>query len=132
IGEGRCTFSWIWLAPGGCEDFDNPEAEDLNNPIVQENLRIEWAKLNAWATRWWEAVNLLHEEMRRAVAFCHSRSQWWRDRAANLEDNMPADVCKGFRAYALIDMDSPTETGFFQQCHKFTALGAYLECLFSG
>ncbi|KAI0689949.1 hypothetical protein BC835DRAFT_1228821, partial [Cytidiella melzeri] len=109
IGEGRRTFSWIWLTPGGREDFDNPGVEeDLACPL---GLRIEWAKSNARATRWWEAVNLLHEEMRRAVAFCHSRSQWWMDRAANLEDDMPADVREGLCAYAFMKADAETQMG---------------------
>ena len=121
IGEGRRTLSWIWLADGGSEDDNDPNTREskwsmtfrpseLNTHVVTTGLRIEWAKAKARASRWWEAVNLLNEEMRRAVAFCHARSQWWYQQATTVIDG-PQELQEGRRAYAFAHADAETLLG---------------------
>lgn len=73
-----------------------------------QGLRIEWVKSKARAARWWEEVALLNEEMRRAVAFCHARSQWWRDLAQQDELEGAAEIREGRRAYALAHANAET------------------------
>ena len=48
--------------------------------------------------------------MRRAVAFCRYRSNWWTQRA-EMRDNVPAVLHEGLRAYALANADAETRLG---------------------
>ena len=68
--------------------------------MTSSGLRIEWAKSEARAARWWEEVNLLREEMRRAVVFCEWKSQWWREHAERPRPDLAVEVREGIQAYA--------------------------------
>ena len=46
--------------------------------------------------------------MRRAIAFCHARSDWWRERAPAAAAE-PAALQEGLRAYALAMADAETQ-----------------------
>lgn len=63
-------------------------------------LFIEWAKAKARASRWSEEVELICEEMRRAITYCTWKANWWQSRAGQRPDASP-EVREGLRAYAL-------------------------------
>ncbi|KAJ7866049.1 hypothetical protein B0H14DRAFT_3084255 [Mycena olivaceomarginata] len=83
-GEGRRQLSWLW-----------PMEDD-----TKVNIAVEWAKARARADRWREELILLEEEMRRTVAFCVWKSQWWKEQLDLRLDVSPA-LAEGLRAYAL-------------------------------
>jgi len=56
-GETRRTLSWIWTTQRA--DSSDDEQDDI--------LRAEWSKSRARATRTWEEVLMLKEEMRRVL-----------------------------------------------------------------
>lgn len=62
-------------------------------------VRVEWAKARARAERWTEEVQLVHEEMRRTIAYCRWQSQWWAERAVERQD-LPSELQEGVAAYA--------------------------------
>ncbi|KIP01314.1 hypothetical protein PHLGIDRAFT_55306, partial [Phlebiopsis gigantea 11061_1 CR5-6] len=93
VGEGRRTLSWIWIEDRGGGDDDG-------DPRVQECLFIEWAKAKARASRWSEEVELICEEMRRAITYCTWKANWWQSRAEQRPDASP-EMREGLRAYAL-------------------------------
>ncbi|KAF8806032.1 hypothetical protein BYT27DRAFT_7102856, partial [Phlegmacium glaucopus] len=53
--------------------------------IIILALRIEWCRARARAHRWQEECLLLHEEMRRILAFFAWQHQCWRVIANDLE-----------------------------------------------
>ncbi|KAG5222594.1 CxC2 domain-containing protein [Salix suchowensis] len=66
---------------------------------VCPGLRVEWVKARARADRWQEEVLLLEEEMRRAIAFCKWKAEYW-DNAATTRCPDDIDLREGIRAYA--------------------------------
>ncbi|KAF8801726.1 hypothetical protein BYT27DRAFT_7114203, partial [Phlegmacium glaucopus] len=76
--EGRKKLSWIWKVLGTGADAD----EEAQTGV---SLRIEWCRARARAHRWQEECLLLHEEMRRVLAFFAWQHQRWRVIANDLE-----------------------------------------------
>ncbi|KAG1903738.1 uncharacterized protein F5891DRAFT_947152 [Suillus fuscotomentosus] len=64
---GQQSISWIWKTSGS----------NSNELGLQDSLRVEWCKARARAHRWEEEVQLLHEEMRRVIAFLDWHAGWW-------------------------------------------------------
>ncbi|KAJ6610580.1 hypothetical protein B0H10DRAFT_1883358 [Mycena sp. CBHHK59/15] len=85
--------SWIWIAQAQEQRPGEP-------PVMNEALRIEWAKVRARHLRWSEEVDLLEEEMRRIRQFLTWRSTWWAERvdSSGLPDGPQLE---GENAYAL-------------------------------
>jgi hypothetical protein len=54
--------------------------------------------------RWEEEVELLHEEMRRVLAFLHWQAAWWMKQGERWE-GLPSDVSEGLQAYAHCQAD---------------------------
>ncbi|KAJ6545302.1 hypothetical protein B0H19DRAFT_1238233 [Mycena capillaripes] len=80
----------------------NAGAEEAENVVNNEFLRIEWAKTRAKAMRYVEEVDLLEEEMRRVLQFLHWRAGWWRS-LVGLRDHLEprAPLREGQAAYGL-------------------------------
>jgi len=89
-GETRRTLSWIWTTQRAASSDD--EQDDI--------LRAEWSKSRARATRTWEEVLRLKEEMRRVLESLEWKSRWWKDLSES-RDDVEKDVREGLRAYAL-------------------------------
>ncbi|KAF4568041.1 hypothetical protein EYR36_010049 [Pleurotus pulmonarius] len=95
LGEGRRTLSWIW--------YTITDEELLGAGEVHACLRVEWVKARARAERWREEVLLLEEEMRRAIAYCRWKANYWanaetpRETLTTQEDFV---LREGVRAYA--------------------------------
>ncbi|KAJ6460709.1 hypothetical protein C8R47DRAFT_1226212 [Mycena vitilis] len=102
-GEGRRTLSWIWYGGNGLAN-DNGE----ENKAAVEALRAEWCKGRARATRWWEEVVILEEEMRRSIAMAEWSSAMWKLRAVwraeeaeNGGEAVSDELSEGLVGYAL-------------------------------
>ena len=63
-------------------------------------LRVEWLKTRARAERWREELQLLDEEMRRALQFCWWRVQWWA-KQGDIAAQQTGHISEGVRAYAI-------------------------------
>jgi len=88
-GETRRTLSWIWTT-----------ARVGNTNDAQDDiLRTEWAKSRARATRTWEEVLRLKEEMRRVLESLEWKARWWMDRSKDVRD-VGKDVQEGLVSYA--------------------------------
>lgn len=94
-GNGRYETSWIWLVPR------IPTAPDMGDSeqVLNDSLRVEWAKVQARKQRWEEEVLLVHEEMRRVVMFYEWKAAWWRGQATRRVD-IDATIIQGVTAYA--------------------------------
>jgi len=89
-GETRRTLSWIWTTQ--CTASSGDEQDDI--------LCAEWSKSRARATRTWEEVLRLKEEMRRVLESLEWKSRWWKA-CSESRDNVGKDVQEGLKAYAL-------------------------------
>jgi hypothetical protein len=114
LGEGRRKLSWIWYAVGegelndGSGKVEESEAPPLFRAIATYSwtgLRVEWLKQRARAHRWREELILVEEEMRRSLAFCLWRAQWWTARAIH-QTNIAAHLAEGQLAYAMEQKDA--------------------------
>jgi hypothetical protein len=65
-------------------------------------MRCEWARAKARAARWHEELQLIVEEMRRALAFCAYQTVWWDELASApaVRDITDAALREGKMAYA--------------------------------
>ena len=88
-GETRRTLSWIWTTQRAASSDD--EQDDI--------LRAEWSKSRARATRTWEEVLRLKEEMRQVLESLEWKSRWWKGLSES-RDDVGKDVREGLRAYA--------------------------------
>ncbi|KAJ7853711.1 hypothetical protein B0H14DRAFT_2354164 [Mycena olivaceomarginata] len=86
-------MSWIWVAQG-----ESWKPED--DTVMNEAVRIEWAKTRARANRWAEEVDLLEEEMCHVDVFLQWRSGWWKERVG-LRGLPNGPQCEGETAYAI-------------------------------
>lgn len=84
------TVSWIWKTRGVS---DNTEFG------LQDSLRVEWCRARARAHRWEEEVQLLHEEMRRVLAFFEWQAVWWDLQGSRRTFGSP-EAAEGAVAYA--------------------------------
>lgn len=98
--EGRYEVSWIWLAPSPTL----PTARDFGTPASAEefaaSMRVEWARTKARADRWEEEEQLLLEEMRRVLAYCEWKANWWREQADRRSGGVSKVIERGLRAYS--------------------------------
>ncbi|KAA1474820.1 hypothetical protein DENSPDRAFT_852549 [Dentipellis sp. KUC8613] len=88
--EGRRQLSWIWLVP---------KTTDESVDGFGDSMRVEWAKMRAWALRWEEEVELLLEEMCRVLKTFETEAIVWRTRGS-ARSNIRGDVESGLAAYA--------------------------------
>ncbi|KAJ7892452.1 hypothetical protein B0H13DRAFT_1573647, partial [Mycena leptocephala] len=69
------------------------------------DIRVEWMKARARADRWREELTLVDEEMRRVLAFCAWKANWWEARLVPVRDGGRGEIspalAEGLRAYAL-------------------------------
>ncbi|KAI3613006.1 hypothetical protein WG66_005266 [Moniliophthora roreri] len=94
--------SWIWF-------FGREEAE-AGDQIhqIEASLRVEWCKARARAQRSREELQLLNEEMRRAISFCDWRSKWWKEQIGRRE-SVSSWLAEGLMAYANEQADMESE-----------------------
>ncbi len=72
VGEGHRTLGWIWRMPR----WSSYQAADVSEgDAFHATVCIEWAKTKARAKRWQEEVQLLQEEMHRALVDMEWRAQ---------------------------------------------------------
>ena len=90
-GETRRTLSWIWTTQRAAGSDD--EQDDI--------LRAEWSKSRARATRTWEEVLRLKEEMRRVLESLEWKARWWKA-CSESRDDVGKDVQEGLKAYASV------------------------------
>ncbi|KAA1479943.1 hypothetical protein DENSPDRAFT_743739, partial [Dentipellis sp. KUC8613] len=99
LGRGRRQLVWIWRA-------QTPDARDvpgLGDGDVHDSMRAEWAAGRARVKRWEEEVELLQEEMRRAVKFFEYRENEWLQKAglgSEVAARYSPDIASGLDAYA--------------------------------
>jgi hypothetical protein len=97
VGDGRYRESWIWggFAWSNQQGTDPPDEEEVN-----ETVRHEWMTCRARADRWKEELDLLQEEMRRAIAFLEWKSSSWGERVGSRSGSVAIDIQHGIDAYA--------------------------------
>uniref|UniRef100_A0A0W0G011 Uncharacterized protein n=1 Tax=Moniliophthora roreri TaxID=221103 RepID=A0A0W0G011_MONRR len=101
LSSKGAVMSWIWL-------FNGDPRSDGEAKHIEVGLRVEWCKAKAHARRSREELQLVNEEMRRAIAFCDWRTRWWKDQAAARVDVTPA-LAEGLHAYAREQVDIERE-----------------------
>lgn len=74
----------------------------LDDPSINAEIRMEWAKADARALRFEEDTLLVLEEMRRTLAFFQWKAEWWLSQRGRLmtDPQMTADIQSGLDAYA--------------------------------
>jgi len=102
VGDGAYFRSWIWLPNPQVPDTANGDIgeEGASEEDVNEALRVEWTTSFARLERWSEEVELLHEEMRRVVAFLDWKSRDWLARVGASRGDSTPGVQSGVNAYA--------------------------------
>ncbi|KAI0037995.1 hypothetical protein FA95DRAFT_1506217, partial [Auriscalpium vulgare] len=100
LGKGNFEVSWIWQTlRADARDIPGAVAEEATEDEVNDSVRVDWATSRARIDRWVEEIELLKEEMPRAVRFMRGRANWWRSRASARSD-LSTDMLAGLRAYA--------------------------------
>lgn len=61
-------------------------------------MRVEWCKARARAQRYREDLELVDEEMGRAIAYTEWRAEWWM-KQTDRRENVSAELQDGLRAY---------------------------------
>ncbi|KAJ7019538.1 hypothetical protein C8F04DRAFT_1276138 [Mycena alexandri] len=85
--------SWIWTTSAA-------QYDPGDGAVMNEAVRIEWAKVRARRLRWREEVDLLEEEMGRVVRFFFWRAEEWRAQVGRKE-LAEGPQLEGETAYAL-------------------------------
>jgi hypothetical protein len=93
--NSRFEPSWIWLVPRVHSAPDMGESEE----VLDDSMRVEWAKSQARKQRWEEEVLIIQEEMRRVIKYHEWRAQWWHDQGMRRKDANDATL-DGIAAYA--------------------------------
>ncbi|KAI0073201.1 hypothetical protein K474DRAFT_1722408 [Panus rudis PR-1116 ss-1] len=102
--EGRYVLSWIWRTATTQARSTSAEAQ-ASQAEYDESMRVDWAKAKARMERWEEEIELLHEEMRRVVAYFQWKANWWdQQKSLRLGDGTP-ELQAGLNAYALRQAD---------------------------
>lgn len=96
LGEGRREASWIWRVSNRINNGGEDGLDDEMHSLVQ----IEWAKTKARSERWVEEVTLVHEEMRRTLAFLDYKRCWWEMKAIDGQTTASDQLQHGLKAYA--------------------------------
>ncbi|KAL0069537.1 hypothetical protein AAF712_003195 [Marasmius tenuissimus] len=100
-------MSWIWYTlKKGSDGSETSEGDDF--ATIQESLRSEWCKARAQARRSREELQLVEEEMRRGIEFCHWKAQWWNQQIGQ-RDGIPLYLEEGLKAYAREHSEEETE-----------------------
>ena len=109
VGEGYRTLSWIWYSTTGDEINSSTTGackyllwfpfEAGTTSLSETDLRIEWLKCRARAARWKEEIQLINEEMRRALDFCSWKVKWWEQQVHRRVTALP-HLQEGLVAYA--------------------------------
>lgn len=94
--ESCQKLSWIWSTPSLKADAG------INDPKLQEVMRVEWCKAVARAERFKEEVELTVEEMRRCLVYFEWNATRWEEmgRARDGEPMLSEDTIAGLKAYA--------------------------------
>lgn len=95
VGNGRFEPSWIWLVPRVHSAPDMGTSEQ----VLDDSLQVEWSKSYVRRQRWEEEVEIVQEEMRRAIKYYEWRAQWWRSQAT-CRSNSDDATLHGVSAYA--------------------------------
>ena len=93
--RGRYEISWIWLVPQSKSEVE----ADSSEQVLDEGMRVEWAKSQARRDRWEEEVHLIQEEMRRSIVYYEWKETWWLERQAQSSTG-DVSVQHGTFAYA--------------------------------
>ncbi|PPR06984.1 hypothetical protein CVT24_011010 [Panaeolus cyanescens] len=109
--HGKHLVSWIWLTRRSKTDDSPGVAERSSLQLLDEGLRVEWARSRARSCRWEEEVQLLLEEMRRVVRYLRWKSVWWENEASR-RPNADEDIKLGLSSYAY------KQASFYQQLAK--------------
>jgi len=64
------------------------------------DLRVEWLRCRARASRWKEEIQILEEEMHCAIQFCEWKALWWGERRHNRPNLQLTHLVEGVSAYA--------------------------------
>ena len=96
MSKSRHQPSWIWQTSSLEGDTG------INDPELQDIMRIEWCKAIAQAERFKEEVELTVEEMRRTLLYFEWTANHWEQlgQARVGEPMMDGDTTAGMRAYA--------------------------------
>ncbi|KZP28679.1 hypothetical protein FIBSPDRAFT_728847 [Athelia psychrophila] len=94
--EGKRELSWIWLRNG---PLGRPTMENLTPEQITDDMRAEWARMQARADRWSEEGIWLVEEMRRILSYFEWKANWWCRQHDRRTDASP-DAMRGLNAYA--------------------------------
>jgi hypothetical protein len=94
--NSRFVPSWIWLVPGVHSVSDMGDS----NIVLDDSMRVEWAKSQARRDRWEEEFLIVQEEMRRVLSYHEWRAKWWRTRAQLRKGLVHEDIFHGVVAYA--------------------------------
>jgi hypothetical protein len=68
--------------------------------LTESDLRVKWLKCRARAARWKEEIQLIEEEMRRALDFCSWKVKWWEEQAHRRTSVSP-HLREGLVAYSI-------------------------------
>jgi hypothetical protein len=71
----------------------------FNHFLFFKDLRVEWLKCRARASRWKEEIQLVEEEMRRSLEFGRWLASWWMQRAS-IRTGIMSHLQEGLIAYA--------------------------------
>jgi hypothetical protein len=74
-------------------------SEAYMTSVPNTDLRVEWLKCRARAARWKEEIQLIEEEMRRALEFCSWKVKWW-EQQAHRRSTVHPHIQEGLIAYA--------------------------------
>jgi len=89
-------MSWIWLAP----KVPTEVLTDGSEEVLDEGMRVEWAKSQARADQWNEEVHIILEEMRRTIAYYEWKQSWWLGHGQSSSEGGDRYVEHGLGAYA--------------------------------
>ncbi|KAK7054540.1 hypothetical protein VNI00_003738 [Paramarasmius palmivorus] len=103
LSSKSSSASWIWYVAG--DRMNNERRKD-----IQIGLRVQWCKARARARRSREELELVDEEMRRSITFCHWRAGWWDAQAQRRSDVNPW-LAEGLQAYASEQSDIERRRG---------------------
>jgi hypothetical protein len=94
--ESLYQASWIW------QTSSLKANTGINDPELEDIMRVEWCKATARAERFQEEVELVVEEMRRTLLFFKWTVAEWEQRGAARvgEPAIDGDTMTGLRAYA--------------------------------
>jgi hypothetical protein len=74
-------------------------SEANTTSLPKTDLCVEWLKCRARAARWKEEIQLIEEEMRRALTFCSWKVKWW-EQQAHRRTAVSPHLQEGILAYA--------------------------------